>query len=424
MKQIMKQGKLRLVIVTALVFALALTLAACGNAPETDQQTTSTPADSSSEAQAEESVNTEAVTSNENSTESAAKSEEASDTPEVALKDVFAEHNMKVGTCLTTQMISNTKTSALIKEQFNSITMENAMKPESILDQKKSKENGEITVVFNKDMIKMLDWAKENNMAVRGHTLVWYSQTPVWIFREDFDLKKDFVDRDTMLNRMESFIKQVFTMLEEQGYSDLFYAYDVVNEAWMEDGTMRDNYWKQIIGDDYLWYAFYYANKYAPEHIDLYYNDYNEQFKSDALVKFVNTLVDDNGNYLIDGVGLQAHLYTQDSLPVYLSTVEKLGSTGLKVQLTELDVCLGAWQNTLKPTEDNLQKQGQYYYNLISGIFEKADAGLITTDALTFWGFSDGLSWRKEASPLLFNAKYEPKYSFYGAAQIKEQAGF
>ena len=113
---------------------------------------------------------------------------------------------------------------------------------------------------------------------------------------------------------MESMIRQVFEILTEQGYIDLFYAYDVVNEAWMEDGTMRKSHWSEIIGDDYLWYAFYFADKYAPESIDLYYNDYNEQFKTDTLVKFVKTLVDENGKSLIDGVGLQAHLYTSDSL--------------------------------------------------------------------------------------------------------------
>lgn len=414
-------------LLLATVLALTFALTGCGTDTPSGENTVTTESVSESDSETtsneidNETANDETVNDETASSEELPKEETA---PEVALKDVFAEHNMKVGTCLTVQMITNTKSCELIKSQFNSFTMENAMKPDAILNQRQSVDNGEITVVFNNDMIKMLDWARENDMAVRGHTLVWYSQTPEWIFHEDFNLNKDFVDRDTMLARMESFIRQVFSMLEEQGYSDLFYAYDVVNEAWMENGSMRDNYWKQIIGDDYLWYAFYYANKYAPEHIDLYYNDYNEQYKSGALVKFVNTLVDDDGNYLIDGVGLQAHLYTQDNLTTYLNTVEKLGKTGLKVELTELDVSLGAWQNTLPANDDNLKKQGQYYYNLISGIFEKADAGVITTDALTFWGFSDGLSWRKAASPLLYNSKYEPKYSYYGAAQLKELAGF
>ena len=117
-------------------------------------------------------------------------------------------------------------------------------------------------------------------MKVRGHVLIWYSQTPDWIFYNDFDKNAGLASREVMLARMESYIKQVFEKLEESGYLDLFYAYDIVNEAWMEDGTMRDSLWLNTIGDDFMWYAFQYANKYAPDYIDLYYNDYNEQFKT------------------------------------------------------------------------------------------------------------------------------------------------
>ena len=118
---------------------------------------------------------------------------------------------------------------------------------------------------------------------MRGHTLIWYSQTPEGIFHEGFDTNGAYVGRETMLARMESMISGVFEELDRLGYIDLFYAYDVINEAWMEDGTIRKNHWTETIGDDYLWYAFYYADKYAPDYIDLYYNDYNEQYKADTL---------------------------------------------------------------------------------------------------------------------------------------------
>ncbi len=342
----------------------------------------------------------------------------------LSLKELFAEHGMKVGTCLSSQMIGKDTTNQLILGQFNSVTMENSMKPDYIFNQKQSQADGRLVVEFNQDAIKMMDWAKENGFSMRGHTLVWYSQTPEWIFHRDFDKKSDYVDRDEMLARMEDMIRQVFEKLEELGYLDLFYAYDVVNEAWMEDGTMRQNHWSDIIGDDYLWYAFYYADKYAPESIDLYYNDYNEQFKTQTLFDFVNTLVDEDGRYLIDGIGFQAHLYTSDDLDQYFETVDKLSETGLKIQLTELDICLGKYQAPLAATEENLQAQGRFYYELINGLFERVDAGSVKMDALTFWGFCDSLSWRKEYSPLLFNSSLQPKYSYYGAMQIRESAGY
>ncbi len=344
--------------------------------------------------------------------------------PAVALREIYAEHGLKVGTCLTTQMIGNKMLSKLIVEQFSSVTMENDMKPDYILNQKKSQEAGDIVVEFSANAIKMLDWAKENGMAVRGHTLVWYSQTPSWIFHEDFDNSKPKVTREVMLQRMDSYFKQVFALLQEKGYSDLFYAYDVVNEAWMENGTMRNNDWKAIIGDDYLWQAFYYANKYAPENIQLFYNDYNEQFKTDALEKFVKTLVDENGNYLIDGIGFQAHLYTLDDQVKYFQTVDQLAALGLTIEMTELDVCLGKYQHPQKATDENLAIQGQYYYNLINGLFDRIDKGTLKMDAITYWGFSDGMSWRKEYSPLLYDGVYRQKPAYYGAAQLKDFAGF
>ncbi len=343
-----------------------------------------------------------------------------------ALQSVFSEHEMKVGTCLTTQMIEKDFLADIIKKNFNSVTMENSMKPDYILDKAESIEAGDLVVEFNTDIVKMLDFARENNMEVRGHTIIWHSQTPKWIFHENFDTNAPFVTREVMLARMESYIKQVFEKLDEYGYTDLFYAYDVVNEAWMEDGKIREemNYWYQIIGEDYLWYAFYYADKYAPESIALYYNDYNEQYKTDALLKFVDTLVNEEGNYLIDGIGLQAHLYTGDDMNTYLNTVERLGATGLMVELTELDLSLGTWQNKLMDTDENLRTQGKYYYELIEGLFKLAEEGKVKMDALTFWGFADGLSWRKDASPLLYDTLYMPKYALYGALQIKEKAGY
>lgn len=345
------------------------------------------------------------------------------DTP--AIKEVFGQHNMKAGTCMSYHMMSTQKTEQMMIKHFNSITFENELKPDAILNQQASKQAGDLVVKFNKNTLDMLEWCKTNNMALRGHTLIWHSQTPNWIFHEEFDTKNPRASREVMLERMESYIKQVFELLESLGYLEMFYAYDVVNEAWIDDGSMRpESLWLQTIGEDYLWYAFYFADKYAPDHVDLYYNDFNEQFKTDALYNFVQTLKDENGEYLIDGIGFQAHLYTEDSLEDYFATVDKLGSLGLKINLTELDVSLGTWQNIKIATDENLRVQGQFYYNLINGLLERADAGTINMDALTFWGFADKLSWRAERNPLLFNSLYLPKYSFYGALQIKELAGF
>lgn len=342
----------------------------------------------------------------------------------VYIKNFLAEYGLKAGTCLSDYMITDLKCTDIITQNFNSITFENLLKPDYILDKEKSISSGKLTVTINSDTQALLQWCKENNMSIRGHVLIWHSQTPDWIFYENFDTEKSLVNREVMLERMESYISQIFEQLENLGYLNLFYAYDVVNEAFMEDGSKRDSLWLQTIGDDYLWYSFYYADKYAPEYIDLYYNDYNEQKKVNTLIDFVKTLVDKDGNSLIDGIGLQAHLFTKDSFNTYISTVEKLGSTGLKINLTELDVCLGSYDNPLEANDANLKIQGKYYYYLINGILELVKDGKVNMDSLTFWGFADNLSWRKEYYPMLFNENLEPKYSFYGATLQKEKAGF
>lgn len=337
---------------------------------------------------------------------------------------VFGTYGLKAGTCLSAYMLTNQECVEFIKENYNSITFENELKPEAILEKEASIAAGDLVVKFSDNTVNMLEWCSENNMAMRGHTLIWHSQTPDWIFYENFDTSAALVSREVMLARMESYIRQVFELLESMGYLENFYAYDVVNEAWMEDGSKRDSLWLTTIGDDYLWQAFYIADKYAPDYIDLYYNDYNEQYKTDTLYNFVQTLVDEDGNYLIDGIGFQAHLYTDDDLNAYFNTVEKLGSLGLKVNLTELDVCLGSWKTVKSANETNLKEQGRYYYNLINGLLQRVEEGKVTMDSLTFWGFADHLSWRKNASPVLLDKNMTPKYAYYGALQLREFAGF
>ena len=179
---------------------------------------------------------------------------------EGGLKDVYAQVGMIAGTCLSDPMITQAKYTDIITENFNAITLENFMKPDYILDKNASIAANDLVVNFTPRTTALLDWAKSNGMIVRGHTLIWHSQTPDWIFYDGFDKTKGLVDRDTMLARMESYIRQVFEQLDTLGYTDMFYAFDVVNEAINDDGSLRFSLWKRIIGDDYIWYAFHYAD--------------------------------------------------------------------------------------------------------------------------------------------------------------------
>ncbi len=343
---------------------------------------------------------------------------------EGGIKDVYAQVGMRAGTCLSEFMLFDSKHKDIIKENFNTITLENLMKPDYILDKAASMAAGDIVVNFTPKTKELLDWAKENGMSVRGHVLVWYSQTPDWIFYNEFDKTKGLVDRDTMLARMESYIRQTFELLDTLGYSEMFYAYDVVNEALLDNGAYRDCLWKKIIGDDYIWYAFKYADQYAPENIKLYYNDFNEQFKTPHFMKLAQSLVDETGRSLIDGIGCQGHLYTQDSIDDYMNMLKAYKTLGLEVQITELDVSLGTWQKILPATEENLIAQGKYYYELVNRIITENAAGNTNVSGITFWGFSDFLSWRRDRSPVLFDKNNNPKLAYYGALQDRAKAGY
>ena len=153
-------------------------------------------------------------------------------------------------------------------------------------------------------------------------------------------------------------------------------------------------------------------------------NELMEKCYRDLYFHAYQTLKDEDGNYLIDGIGFQAHLYTEDDLDLYFQHMDKMATLGLKINLTELDVCLGSYPVIKSATEKNLKAQGQWYYNLIAGILERVEAGTVEMDALTIWGFTDTLSWRRERNPMPFNMALKPKYALYGILQMKELAGF
>ena len=160
------------------------------------------------------------------------------------------------------------------------ITLGNEFKPENMLDYKKCQElaaDGDETAVavsLKGSARSILNFCRDNDIPVRGHVLVWHSQTPGWFFKKGYDPEADWVDKETMLGRMENYIKNVFAVLDEE-YPDVnFYAWDVVNEAWNDGGQPRKagtyeesgeySGWVGVFGDNsFIPYAFKYARKYA-----------------------------------------------------------------------------------------------------------------------------------------------------------------
>lgn len=341
------------------------------------------------------------------------------------LKDVFADY-FKIGGAVTASELAPNSTKDLILKHYNSITLGNELKPENMLDQAGCQalaaegKNGEVAVALNGQARSILNFCRDNDIAVRGHVLVWHSQTPGWFFKEDYTTQGEWVDKDTMLSRMESYIKGVMAVLAEE-YSDVnFYAWDVVNEAWLDDGTPRkggmydenanNSGWTQVFGDNsFIPYAFEYARKYAPEGCKLYYNDFNEYMpqKVEAIVNMATELKEQG---LIDGIGMQSHLDVRtgsDAFPsvnVYNSALDKYAALGLDIQVTELDATI--------PKDSGDQyfvAQAEYYKGIMDSIIAHKDS----ISAVVFWGTTDDQSWRTTQSPLLFNADYTAKPAYY-----------
>lgn len=336
-----------------------------------------------------------------------------------SLKDVYNGY-FNIGTAITPSNLSSKSFMALVEKHFNGcITVGNELKPDYVLNKNASlamyEESGDDTnpQVTLASVRPLLDYCQKNNIPVRGHCLVWHSQTPDWFFKEGYSDDGDWVSKDKMIERMENYIKNVMEIIAEE-YPDLnVYAWDVVNEAWTDDGKPRtagsnnvtngNSAWVQIFGDNsFIEYAFKFARKYAPEGCKLYYNDYNEYMgKMNAIYDMAMDLKEKG---LIDGIGMQSHLDVNfPSASMYEKALEKYASTGLDIQVTELDV------TTSDTSEAGLKKQAQYYSDIMDAIVKYKDS----VSAVIFWGVTDDSSWRASQCPLLFDADYKAKPAYY-----------
>ncbi len=305
------------------------------------------------------------------------------------------------------------KYSDAITENFNSYTCENEMKPDYILDQSASRsklsetyENAAVKFTAAK---KLMTRAEKEGAKVRLHTLVWHSQTPDWFFTEDYTNEGALVSRETMLKRMENYIKNVLEYYDTE-YPGMICAVDVVNEA-IDPGNgdatgvrKVDNKWYDTVGADYIYWAFYYADKYAPDYMKLYYNDYSCMYKVDEMLEILTPMLEEG---IIDGIGMQSHLSADTNIKQHLAAAKRFCEAGFELSVTELDI-------GIKDTSAlQLKKQKNAYKTLISGLAELARDGY-EVQSVTVWGLNDKLTWRAGDYPLLYDENMEKKSAYYG----------
>ena len=323
------------------------------------------------------------------------------------------EDYFKVGCCLAPNGLRNTEIRKIVQDNFNSVTAENEAKPERILDQKACqallKEDEAGVAITMAPFEKLYDFCEASHIGVRHHTFVWYSQTPSWFFTKDYTNNGARASRDLMLARMDNFIRVTLDSINDR-WPGLVYAIDVANEA-VENGGYRtnNNNWYTTVGQDYVYYAFYYANQYKEDYQKLYYNDFAFDYQP-SYCRFAlnNVLRDAIDEGLIDGVGLQGHLDSNANMNNIIDDAKMIYNEGLECQITELDITINGNDSSA------LESQRRAYQSLISKVLTCNEEGVTDINAVIVWGTLDNTSWKQNQNPLLFDTKYGKKPAYYG----------
>ncbi|MCR4641646.1 MAG: endo-1,4-beta-xylanase [Lachnospiraceae bacterium] len=334
------------------------------------------------------------------------------------LKSAY-EPYFKIGAAISSKNLRTPAHIKLLKDQFSSFTAENEMKPKFFLDRnscKKEREKYDRSPALSFERAKKyLDLAKETGLSMRGHTLVWHNQTPKWFFHKDYNESRELADRETMLARLEGYIRGVLTFVQTE-YPGVIYAWDVVNEA-IDEGDFRKSLWTKTVGTDFVLKAFEFARKYADPSVALFYNDYETalDWKRDLIIeKILKPLLEKK---LVDGMGMQSHLLMDHPDPeVYRTALNMYGALGLQIHITELDM------HNADPSEESMQKLAKRYQEFFKIYLEAKKSGAANVTSVTFWNLRDEDSWlsgfRRETSyPLLFHGKCEAKEAYYAVLE-------
>ena len=333
-----------------------------------------------------------------------------SEEPFVYLKDAFKD-KLKIGSMVGFTALNEDED--FVKNHFDLITPRYELFPEMILNQKTSMEMGNNTnpqVEFVSITKKLFEFCEKNKIALHGHTFVWYSQTPAWFFRENFDFNEKYVTKDIMDKRLENLIKNIFTLFEKEFPNLEIYSYTVATEIFLNEGgglrKEQESIWVKIYGDDsFVIKAFTYARKYAPKGCKLLFSDYNE-YIPEKLNDIYNLALKLKDLAIIDGIGMESHL--SDSFPSfedYKSAFEKFASTGLDIFITELEIIAS-----------DLDKQCDFYRNIFLLYLEYKDK----ISAILLYAANDGWSDIRNSNSGLFSRNYKPKHSYYCVLETAE----
>ena len=344
-----------------------------------------------------------------------------------------ASYGFKLGGCLSYGQLNDPEYLDFLATHFNSVTMTNETKAYSLLSPASSASRDGTPIMNFAQADKMVEWARDNGLKVRGHVLVWDAYMTDWFFREKYNSKMPYADEETMRFRVKSYIEKVITHFETK-YPGVIYCWDVVNEAiadganeWV-DGDPRhlrssrggtSNIFLDHVGSDYVEYAFLCARDTVDKlgaDIKLFYNDYNMFFPEKRaaaieLVRSINSYAkDENGQYrkLVDGIGMQGYIGgygTQQgcmnaaNIASVRDSIKEYASLGLEVQITEMAV--------RNYDASKIDAHGTFYGNLFKTFRSiNTDPENPALTAVCIWGLTDNPNLGKNDYSYKMNGPY------------------
>ncbi|GGL88373.1 beta-xylanase [Streptomyces fumigatiscleroticus] len=307
----------------------------------------------------------------------------------LTLAELAQRHGRYFGSATDNPELTDAPYTAVLGDEFDMITPGNGMKwyatePEQgVFDWSKGDE--------------IVNLARANHQRVRGHTLVWHSQLPDWL-----------TSREWTADELRAVLKR-HIQAEARHYRGKVYAWDVVNEAFNEDGTYRESVFYKTLGPSYIADALRWAHQ-ADPHAKLYLNDYNIEAtgpKSDAYYRLAQELRAQG--VPLDGIGLQAHLALQYGYPATVEeNLRRFARLGLDTALTEVDVRM-----ILPATEEKLAQQAEWYRDLT-----EACLAVRRCVGITVWDYTDKYSWipgvfTGEGAALPWDEQLRPKPAYF-----------